>query len=270
MMLLPLIAIIGCGSEPKENKYDKASARILEALEEKYGEKFEMDKIGGAFGTVNSNTIKAIVRPKKDSRIMVEVEITKDLKDVYDKYLNETVARSNEQPIEELAKQIWPDARVALTNDTVWTYPTQSDTSMSYEEFVKLYPTNWQLVFVYINTSKYVDIKGELNEDAELKKYKQFKELLVNNKYIRSSVGIDYLSEDAYLRIDEILNTHAVPGIVFTKEEEVDTKVNYLTQVGFHILEQGELKETDEEIKEYFKIWSEKRNDYFDDKKREE
>ncbi|WP_232243182.1 hypothetical protein [Paenibacillus sp. GSMTC-2017] len=259
MMMLPLLTIIGCESEPKENKYDKASAKILEVLEKKYGEEFEIDKIGGAFGTVNSNTIKATVRPKRDVRIFFEVEITKDLKDVYDKYLNEMVARSNEQPIEELAKQIWPDARVALTNDTVWTYPTHSDTSMAYEEFVKLYPTNWQLTHVYLNVSNYMDKTGVINEDVEMKKFKAFARLLVESKNIRSSLSIVYLSEEAYKRFDEIKSTTFDIGDVYWGEDEEQNKNNYITIVGYKILETGAIKQSDEEIREFFETWKEKR-----------
>ncbi|WP_195571377.1 hypothetical protein [Paenibacillus sp. 1001270B_150601_E10] len=173
MNLLPLIALFGC--ESQSNKYVAAAKRIEEALQQKYGEGFVVEKIGGGFGTVNSNTIKSMASPKSDPTIKFQVEITKDLEKVYDKYLNEIVAQSNIKPIEEMARKFWSDAKITITNDTVWTYPTHVDKDITYEEFLKLYPSNSQLISIFVNGVNYFNEIDEMDEDTEIKKYNKFR-----------------------------------------------------------------------------------------------
>lgn len=79
LLIIALLNLFGC-----ENKEQKAAKKIVEALEQKYGEEFVLDSIGGGYGTMNSNTFKAMVHPKKYKTIRIAVEITKDLEKVYD------------------------------------------------------------------------------------------------------------------------------------------------------------------------------------------
>lgn len=264
LMLLPLITLLGCGS--KGGQYENASARILKALEEKYGEEFELDKIGAGSGTMNDNTIKATVRPKSDPRIVFDVEVTKDLEKVYDKYLNVIVAQSNLAPITDLARQVWSDGRVEISNDTVLTYPTHTDRDMTYEKFLELYPSNWQVIFVFVNASNYIDGNGEMNEDAEIEKYKSFAKLLEANKYVKSGVSIVYLSEQAYGRLDSIQQETVNVEQVLYKEQEEDGLLNSVTRNGFDLLENGELSKSDNAFKETFSVWRETRQKYIEDK----
>ncbi|MCR2803391.1 hypothetical protein [Paenibacillus soyae] len=261
LMLLPLITIIGCGTK-KGDQYEKASARILEALEEKYGEEFELDKIGAGSGTMNDNTIKATVRPKSDTRILFEVEITKDLKKVYDKYLNVLVAQNNLEPITQLAQQVWSDSRVEIFNDTVLTYPTDTDRDMSYQTFLERYPSNWQVITIFVNASDYIDDSGAMDEQGELDKYKAFAEQLAAHRYFKSSVYLVYLSEEAFGRYDELSNEALLVDHVYTSEESDGSKQNSITRNGFDILENGQIKESDDDILRTFSVWEGKRKTY--------
>lgn len=257
MILLSMFGFLGC-----QSKDQKAEQRILEALQEKYGEEFVLDSIGGGYGTMNNNTWKAKVYPKKDKTMWFTVEVTKDLKNVYDKYLNEVIARNAQQTIEELAKGIWSDAKVDITNDTKMTYPEHSDTNMSYEEFLKNYPMNTQLVSVYLNADGYMDQEGNMDQDAEYEKYLAFADLLIENKYVSSLVGINYVSPDAYIRLEESKESDVSVNILYMNEEKKEDKLNFVTLVGYEILKDGHVKEDREEVYRYFDIWKEKREKY--------
>ncbi|MGZ9584929.1 hypothetical protein [Paenibacillus marinisediminis] len=254
MVLFSIFSMIGCGS-----KDEKAAKRIVEALQEKYGKEFVVDSIGGGWGTMNNNTLKAIVKPKDDPSIKVAVEITKDLKDVYDKYLNKAVAKAAVQPITEMANSIWGESKVYVENDTVMTYPEHSDTSMSYEQFLKLYPMNRQLVEVYLNCERYIDSNGGMDEQAEIDKYKAFAQKLADQKYMRSSIYIWYITPDAYDRFDEAKNSEMTVLTFYNDEEEKQGKLNLVTANGIKIDEQGRIVTADEELHKSFDIWKEER-----------
>lgn len=261
MILLPLIALFGC--EPQENKYEDAANRIEEALQQKYGEEFVVEKIGGGFGTVNTNTIKSMASPKSDPSIKFQVEITKDLEKVYDKYLNEIVAQSNVKPIEKMARKFWSDAKVTITNDTVWTYPTHVDRNMTYEEFLKLYPSNWQLITVMLDGSKYLNDENRINVEEELSNYLEFSDLLIRGKFLKSYVSIDYLTHDAYQRIDNIYHSNQDASSVLSKETDEGERSNFLARNGYEITASGEIKESNDELIETFDYWDEQRKKLF-------
>lgn len=258
MILLSMFGFLGC-----QSKDQKAEQRILEALQEKYGEEFVLDSIGGGYGTMNNNTWKAVVRPLSDKTIKFSVEITKDLKQVNDKYLNELVAKNSQNSIEEIAKRIWSDAKVEITNDTRMTYPEHADRNMSYEDFLQYYPMNTQLVLVYLNVEKYIDGQGNIDQDAEYEKYKTFAELLAESKYFNSRVGMRYVTKEAYERFEEAKNASVSISNFFHNEEDKEGKLHYITLVGFEVLKNEE-KVTKEEVDRYFDIWKEKRDQYIE------
>ncbi|WP_314586777.1 hypothetical protein [Paenibacillus terrigena] len=254
MVILSIFSMIGC-----ESKDEKAAKRIVEALQEKYGQEFVVDSIGGGWGTMNTNTLKAIVKPKDDPSITVFVEITKDLKNVFDNYLNQAIAKAAVQPITELANSIWGESRVYVANDTGMTYPEHSDTSMSYEQFLKLYPMNWQLVEVFINCERYIDSNGDMDQQGEIGKYKAFAKKLVDNKYMRSSISFRYITPDAYRRFDEAKNSDKDIFEFFSDEEKEQGKLNLVTANSIDIDEQGQIVTPNEEFLKKFDIWKEKR-----------
>jgi len=194
MLIVLMFSVMGCGSEPRDVK---AAKKILSFLHEKYGEEFVLDGIGGGWGTMNNNTLKAIVYPKKDETMRVKVEITEDLKEVYDKYLNKAVAQNNEPLIQEMARSIWPDSKITVANDTGLVYPEHSDTAMSYEQFLELYPTNVLVITVYLNSENYIDGKGNMDQKSEFEKYMTYAKMLQEERYVSSKVSIGYLTSEA-------------------------------------------------------------------------
>ncbi|WP_310551561.1 hypothetical protein [Paenibacillus glufosinatiresistens] len=254
MALITLLSLFGCG----KSRDERAADRIVEALQEKYGEEFVLDGIGGSWGTMNPNTLKAIARPKADPTLKVPVEITKDLKQIYDQYLNQRVARSNEPKIQELARKHWPDARIVNVNDTRLAYPESSDTSMTYPEFLKQNPSNTLLVKVYLDASGYVDPKGNMDQEAEIAKYLAFAEELAASGYVSSRISWVYLTPDAFSRLEEAKQSASSVDAFFNEEEETGVP-RMITRVGCEIDASGRVKQTKAELQAYLDQWREKR-----------
>lgn len=254
MLILSMFSFMGCAS-----KDEKAETKILSSLQEKYGEEFVLDGIGGSWGTMNNNTLKAIVRPKRDATLKVPVEITKDLKKVYDKYLNQAVAKNAEQPIQELAKRIWPDSKLIIANDTGLTYPEHSDTGMSYKEFLDHYPMNTQLVKVYLNADDYMDAKGNMNSQAESEHYLSFANQLADNQYINSLISIIYLTPEAYEKFEEAKKSKDTVDNFYSDEEKKSGVLSVVTRVGYTLGMDGEVEESPEKILGFIETWKEKR-----------
>ena len=254
MMILAMFGMVGCDS-----KDEKAAKKIVEVLQEKYSKEFVVDSLGGGWGTMNSNTLKAIVYPKDEPTMKVLVEITKDLKQVYDNYLNHVVARAAEKPIEQIANSIWGESRVEVTNDTGMTYPEHTDTNMSYEQFLTLYPMNYQLVSVYLNSDSYINDDGDMNLEGEMEKYRTFAKKLVEEKYRRSSVYINYITPDGYERFDEASRSdRSIDG--FYREEEEKLGTTYIaTVIGYELDDQGVITTTKEEFEQNYEVWKEER-----------
>lgn len=255
MGLLILFSLSGCG----KSRDERAADRILEALQEKYGEEFVLDGIGGSWGTMNNNTLKAIVRPKNDLTIKVPVEITKDLNNVYDKYLNQRIARNEKPKIEELAKRYWPDAKVVVANDTRLTYPEDNDTSITYPEFLKRYPMNIQMIMIYLKGDDYIDGNGDIDEKTEVDKYLAFGKDLAESKYNSSSITWLFLTPQAYNRFEEARHSDDTIDNYLDEYEEKTGMPQIVTRVGYHVDAQGQRVETIEKINTFFDIWKDKR-----------
>ncbi|MCJ8014815.1 hypothetical protein MUG84_24330 [Paenibacillus sp. KQZ6P-2] len=163
------------------------------------------------------------------------------------------------QPITEMANSIWGESRVEVSNDTGMTYPEHSDTNMSYEQFLKLYPMNWQLVQVYLNCERFINSNGDMDEQAEIDKYKAFAQKLADHKYMRSSISIWYITPGAYDRFDEAKNSDMTVINYFKDEENEQGKLNLVTANGIDIDEQGQIVTTNEELHKGFDIWKEER-----------
>ncbi len=251
-------SLLGC-----QSSREKAEEVIEAALFEKYGEEFVVDYIrDGYAGTMNSNILRGIARPKSDPSIRVKFEITKDLERVYDDYLSEMVARNAVDRVETLAQSIWPDSRVDVAIDTKSLYPNHTDLMMSYEEFLQHYPSpiTTLLIGVFLNGEDYIDQEGNMDQEGELAKYLAFAELLADHKYLSSRIGIAYLSPEANERFDEAKNADVNVEIYYEEIIDKEKQPIYITRVGYGLSEDGEIKESREEIYRFFDIWKEKRN----------
>lgn len=194
MIMMMAIGQAGCGMSNQ-----KAQKIILEKLEEKYGEPFVVAAIGESWGAMNSSTIKGNCYPEADSSRRFQVEINRDTEIVYDKYLNKVVGKNEEENIEALVSQVWEESIIQVTNDTGMVYPEENNKEMTFKEFLESYPSDWQLVHIYIKGKVNVDIEEELN------KYDKLAQLFIDKGYIKTHISIDYLSEQGYERCNKLI-----------------------------------------------------------------
>lgn len=256
MMTVLLLGLPGCVS------YEKAGKKLLRFLEEKYGEEFILEGIGGGYGTMNNNTLKAVVRPKRDPTMRVMAEITKDLKQVFDNYLAVVVARNNIPEVEAVAKEIWPDARVHLANDMgPYASTKHTDLGMTYQEFIQLYPMNTLLVDVYVDADNYINPDGTMDEEGEYEKYKTFMDRMVEKGYISAFVSIIYTNPVYYAKFDEAMKSEYGPTFYYDDFEK-NNEIVLVTGNGFKITGKGTMYERKDEIDQTFEIWRERREQY--------
>lgn len=92
------------------NKWDRASKIILETLEERYGEEFVIEKMGGSWGTSDDSTIKAYVYPVSDETKRFQAQIKKKrLSKVTDEYMPFIVAEKLETKLSDVFKDLYPN-----------------------------------------------------------------------------------------------------------------------------------------------------------------
>jgi hypothetical protein len=135
MSIFTLLSLVACSEK------DKDSAKtISEYLQDKYNEEFVVDKIGGGYGTLHSNTLKAIVYPKAAPYKKFEVEATKDFTEIWDSYMQIVMAEKLEsdliyQPLEQVKTNIQLKAYL-YSSGYPFPHPSLKDTNMSVEDFV--------------------------------------------------------------------------------------------------------------------------------------
>ncbi|WP_239617473.1 hypothetical protein [Cohnella mopanensis] len=159
MILASLLSLMGCTDRDK-----KAIEKIEQYLHEKYGEEFVVHAIGGGYGTLTNNTLKARVYPKSDPDEIFEVEITKDRKTVWDEYMNVIMRDKVEEVAYETIRSVFQE-EVYLKSEVVQSglsYPeiNMNDRHISLEEYVKVNPSS------VILTDNFINAGAEINIDS--------------------------------------------------------------------------------------------------------
>ena len=232
MIMMMALGQMGCGMSNQ-----KAEKIILKKLEEKYGEPFVVAAIGESWGAMNSSTIKGNCYPEADSSRRFQVEINRNTEIVYDKYLNEVVGKNEEENIETLVKQVWEDSIVQVSNDTGMAYPKENNKSMTFREFLELYPNDWQQVDIYIKGKVNVNIEEEMN------KYVKLVQLFIHKGYIKTHIGIYYLSEQGYERCNKLIEE------VYGVSDYIDINYpnDYYCPIGIRINQDGSIEDNKEQ-----------------------
>jgi hypothetical protein len=163
MGIFSMILASACGDQDKE-----AVEKIEQALKEKYGEEFTVEKIGGGYGTVTTNTLKAIVSPKAAPENKFDVEVTKDLDKVWDKYMNVVMAEKMDEVANGMANTLFGNGVWVKSHFTSrgLLFPDNklNDKNMDVEEYIKLNPDMDVMVDVFVKADTEVDI----NKQAKL------------------------------------------------------------------------------------------------------
>ncbi|WP_210364462.1 hypothetical protein [Bacillus sp. REN3] len=181
---------------------DKAAAeRIEESLKEKYGEEFTVEKIGGGYGTLTTNTLKAIVSPKTAPEKKFKVEVTKDLDKVWDDYMNVVMSEKMDVKALEMAK--------AVFGEDVWVKSDISSAGISFPD-EKLKEKNMKLT-EYIHQSKsdvYVMLEiftkrdREVDKNIESQNIDQFADDLLFMGVQNAGVRVYYIHQDIFRNIE--------------------------------------------------------------------
>ncbi|RSD27084.1 hypothetical protein [Mesobacillus subterraneus] len=157
MGIFSMILASACGDQDKA-----AVEKIEQSLKEKYGEEFTVKKIGGGYGTVTTNTLKAIVSPKSAPEKEFDVEITKDLNEVWDKYMNVVMAEKMDEVANEMAnslfgKEVWVKSHFT-SRGLLFPDNSLNDKTLNIEDYIKLNPDMDVMLDVFVKSDTAVDI----------------------------------------------------------------------------------------------------------------
>ncbi|QMV40483.1 hypothetical protein [Cohnella cholangitidis] len=159
MILSSLLSLIGCTDRDK-----KAIEKIEQHLQEKYGEEFVVDAIGGGYGTLTNNMLKAKVYPTSNPDELFDVAISKDGKSVLDKYMNVIMLDKIEDYAFGVSNSVFNEEIIvrARVGQRGISFPdaTLNNREMNVEDYII---GNTDLDFatdVFINTNSKVDAKA--------------------------------------------------------------------------------------------------------------
>jgi hypothetical protein len=154
MMILSLLSLMACGDKDKD-----AAEKIVKHLNEKYGEEFVVDAIGGGYGTLNNDTLKAEAYPKKALNQRFKAEITKDLTKIMDGYMNIIMAEKLDNALNPLAKPIFGNDLWIKTEYDSGAFP---DAALNDRELsLKEYSYNSTIVYLFVKRDSQVDTERE-------------------------------------------------------------------------------------------------------------
>lgn len=187
MSIISTVSLVACGNK------DKAAEKvILKQLKSKYNEEFVVDSIGGGYGTLTTNTLKAECYPKGYQNKKFKVEITKDLKTVWDSYMNVVMAEKLDKVMEEIAKKNFGQVTVKTMFDTRMAFPEASDKGMSLKEYYKATPVLDALIFIFIKCD------SDINTTKEAEKIKSLSADMINEGINNSIINIFYMKPDIF------------------------------------------------------------------------
>ena len=196
------------------NKDKAAAEKIEKFLEEKYGEEFVVYAIGGGYGTLTTNTLKADVYAKSRPDKMFDVEITKDLETIWDKYMNVLMEEKLDKVVTEMAKPIFGEeiyVRTAYSlGGLVFPDIELNDRDMDPIEYSKHKKKAIEVIDLFIKTEKNI-VKFE-----EAEKIVDFAELLNNKGLQNVDITFFYIKPSEFENLDNEL-------------ESIDNEIEYFS-----------------------------------------
>lgn len=160
MSIFSMILSAACSDQ------DKASVeKIEQTLKDKYGEEFTVEEIGGGYGTLTTNTLKAIASPKAAPEKKFEVEVTKDLDKVWDRYMNVIMSEKMDPGAARMAKSVFGQYVWVKTNISSRgiSFPDRdlNNQKMDTKEYLQTQTDVSALIDVFIKSDGNIDIKTE-------------------------------------------------------------------------------------------------------------
>jgi hypothetical protein len=195
MGIFSMILASACGDQDKA-----AVEKIEQTLKEKYGEEFQVEKIGGGYGTVTTNTLKAEAASKVNPAEKFEVEITKDLDKVWDSYMNVVMSNKMDKAANDMAKSVFgEDVWVKSTiSSRGLSFPDENfnDQKIAIQEYLGSDSNLSTMLHVFSRKESSVDI------DAEAENINRFADELINLGVKYGSVRVYYVQPGVFQDIE--------------------------------------------------------------------
>lgn len=169
----------------------------LKTLEERYGEKFEIKKVGGTFGA-NRDTRKLICYPVSNEDDFCFVEVERDFSDVYDNYFNRIIGKRIEEKLYNLASPIFGEEIIVKVGIGGMYFEPQNLEETA-DEFLEK-KKGGMAIEVLIRSE---GIPENIHEEAE--KIQIFMQELLNKGLDQNNyVGFCYVKEQHYENINKV------------------------------------------------------------------
>ena len=168
----------------------------LKTLEERYGEKFEIKKVGGTFGA-NRDTRKLICYPVSNEDDFCFVEVERDFSDVYDNYFNRIIGKRIEEKLYNLASPIFGEEIIVKVGIGGMYFEPQNLEETA-DEFLEK-ERGSIAIRILIKTKS---IPQDLYLESE--RIQTFmNNMLINNVTVNSIVTFCYVKDEHYNKINE-------------------------------------------------------------------
>lgn len=252
IMILLILLLSACSTLGERNKVHRVVPKILH---KKYGEDFVVNGMALKWaGQGDQSTLEVSASPVNNPKLDIKVEINKNLKTLNDDYLNYIVAQNERPMLQSIADEFWNRVHLAVDISTGVTLLDSNDKTLLFRDVKNMYSNANMYISLYLNID---DLpkgeEGDLDQDAEMERFKAFAEKLNNPNYTKSSVLVLYLSSEAYSRIDEAIASTDISHY-YDNDEFKTQKVNIRTVVGFDITEDGDVSSI-EETRDHFSAW---------------
>jgi len=220
------------------NKDKAAAGKIEKFLEEKYGEEFVVYAIGGGYGTLTTNTLKADVYAKSRPDKMFDVEITKDLETIWDKYMNVLMEEKLDKVVTEMAKPIFGEElyvkTIIVSGGLSFPDIDLNDRNMDPIEYTALKSNTSEIIEIYVKTELEIDKKLEVNNIDRLA-----------DRYIKSGMrnvilNVFYIKSDYYKELPEILDTIEEDPLIYFEDKNKAYNVVWMEIEDFQKVESGD------------------------------
>lgn len=196
--IFPLLSLAACNPSKEE-----AVEKIESYLEQKYDEDFKVTAIGGGYGTLTTNTLKANVEPKDAPGLTFDAEITKDFKEVWDGYMNAVMAKKLGKDVAEMAQQLFGSEAIVKTTMSSGglSFPDRklNDKKMSVPDFLKKTPKTQIALMIFLNSN------GAMDAGVEAEKINSLADQLLEQGIKTSFIGLDvfYVKPEEFAGINE-------------------------------------------------------------------
>ncbi len=216
VIVLSLVTLMGCGQ-----KYKDAGNKIARYLNEKYGEKFVVENVGGGYGagTFSTDTFKAEAYPQHSPRHRFRAEITKDFNKIWDNYMNMIMADKFDEKMIKVSQEVFE-------NNNIWvkthldsgglTFPARdlNNKNMSIEDYFKAEAINGIAVDLFIKSEPDIDKERQAEKVDQL-----VDRILALEEFKHGFISVFYLKPSAFDRVSTDYYTVGEALHYYTRQE---------------------------------------------------